>query len=154
VTGLIWEVKVDDVGHLRHMGHTYTWYNTHAATNGGVAGTANGGFAGTGICTGSDCDTQSFVQAVNAQTGEQRLCGATDWRLPSGMELQSIVHYGRHSPAIDENYFPNTPPDLFWSASPRAGDVGDALFVSFSIGGVGYHFKSANYRIRLVRAGK
>jgi len=43
-----------------------------------------------------------------------------DWRLPTVHELNSIVHFGktgRESPAIDENYFPNTgfldcmPPD-------------------------------------------
>ena len=38
VTGLIWEVKVNDPNHLRHQGHSYTWYNTDPATNGGYAG--------------------------------------------------------------------------------------------------------------------
>ena len=146
VTGLIWEVKVDDDSHLRHMGHTYTWYNTDAATNGGNAGTANGG-----TCTGSHCDTQAFVTAVNAAG----LCGATDWRMPEDVELQSIVHYGRINKAIDTAWFPNTPSNLFWSSSPYANYAAFAAWaVNFSNGHVYPYGLSDNYRVRLVRAGQ
>ena len=151
VTGLIWEVKVDDVAHLRHMAHTYTWYNTDATTNGGSAGSANAG-----TCTGSDCDTQAFVQAVNALAGSDRLCGASDWRMPSDVELQSIVDYGRTNPAIDTSYFPNTPANnAFWSASPRADDSSLAWGISSSDGGISEFRKNYNgISVRLVRAGQ
>jgi hypothetical protein len=144
-TGLIWEVKVDDNTHLRHMRHTYTWYNIDSATNGGDAGTANGG-----TCSGSGCDTQAFVQAVNAAG----LCGASDWRLPTVQELLSIVHNGPNSPAIDRDYFPNSPSAWFWSSSPNASDANGAWYVSFSYGYVDENSKSLNFWVRLVRAGQ
>ncbi|SYZ81279.1 putative lipoprotein [Vibrio paracholerae] len=98
VTGLIWEVKQPvGSGGLRDASHTYTWYNPDNSSNGGDAGTQNGG-----TCQGSACDTQAFVNAVNSQG----LCGASDWRLPSVNELFSIVHNGRIEPAIDQAYFP------------------------------------------------
>ena len=42
LTGLVWEVKSDDGG-LRDKDWTYTWYNPDPATNGGSAGTPDGG---------------------------------------------------------------------------------------------------------------
>ncbi|MDF1614644.1 DUF1566 domain-containing protein [Desulfurivibrio dismutans] len=144
-TGLIWEVKVDDDSHLRHLGHTYSWYNEENATNGGNAGTQNGG-----TCSGSECDTQAFVQDVNAAG----LCGANDWRLPTVQELLSVVDNGRTSTAIDLDYFPNTSSDQFWSSSPYAGHVNPAWLVSFSGGRVYYDGKGSGNRVRLVRAGQ
>ncbi|WP_006786419.1 DUF1566 domain-containing protein [Thiorhodospira sibirica] len=142
VTGLIWEVKVNDRNHLRHHGHTYTWYNPDPNTNGGRAGTQN-----RGLCVGSDCDTLGYVQAINAQG----LCGANDWRMPTRVELESLVHAGRHSPAIDISHFPHTPSNWFWSSSPYAGSSVHAWLVGFSNGRVG-GFKDHTCRVRLVRA--
>ena len=41
---------------------------------------------------------------------EDGVCGRVGegWRLPSFEQLQSIVDYGKASPAIDDSYFPNT----------------------------------------------
>lgn len=44
----------------------------------------------------------------------------TDWRLPSGRELLSIVDYSRYSPAINTTYFPNTQPNWYWSSTESA----------------------------------
>jgi hypothetical protein len=41
------------------------------------------------------------------------LAGHDDWRLPSRIELVSIVDFTRVDPAIDVNAFPNTPIGLF-----------------------------------------
>jgi len=38
VTGLVWEVKVDNAAHLRHFWHGYSWYDTNPAVNGGNTG--------------------------------------------------------------------------------------------------------------------
>ncbi|MBQ0943037.1 DUF1566 domain-containing protein [Ideonella sp. 4Y16] len=82
VTGLVWEVKTDEGG-LRDQHHTYTDYRD-----------------------GRPGDASEFVPAVNAAG----LCGATDWRLPTAWELQSLVDYGQTSPnlPIDTAWFPHT----------------------------------------------
>ena len=144
VTGLIWEIKTTDGG-LRDRNHTYSWYNPDSNTNGGTAGLQNGG-----SCSGSDCDTHAFVQAVNSQG----VCGATDWRMPTRRELMSIVNNGQVSPTIDTAYFPNTPSVWFWSSSPYAGYPTSAWGVVFNNGLVGDGNKNGKGRVRLVRAGQ
>ena len=151
-TGLIWEEKSDDGG-LRDKDNTYTWYNTDSTTNGGNAGTQNGG-----ICTGGIfCDTVGYVTAVNA-TG---LCGASDWRLPTRGELTSIVDNGIFFPAatIDGTYFRNTNANnygnlSFWSSSPYVKGSDSAWSVDFADGSVIYYNKSRSDYLRLVRGGQ
>lgn len=136
----------DPSSQLRHKDHTYTWFNSDVTTNGGDEGTANGG-----DCVDDDnCDTEKFVAAVNAAG----LCGAADWRMPTRRELVSIVHNGRTSPAIDTDWFPNTPSTWFWSSSPYASNSLDAWYVGFDFGNVLWDSKSHDYRVRLVRAGQ
>ncbi len=149
VTGLTWEVKTADGG-LRDQNNTYTWYNPDPNTNGGDAGTQNGG-----TCTGGiACDTYHYAQAVNTAG----LCGAGDWRLPSQEELISIVDFGiPHSapPTIDTAYFPYTPSWLWWSASPNASGPGGAWVVNFFNGSdVVVETSLGNTLIRLVRGGQ
>jgi hypothetical protein len=144
VTGLIWEVKT--TSGLRSQGHSYTWYNSDVATNGGSAGTASGGTCAT---TGR-CDTEKFVADVNAAG----LCGASTWRMPTVKELESIADLGRYNPAIDPTYFPNTRASDFWSASAFAYWSAPAWIVYFDLGGASYNYKNSYYHVRLVRAGQ
>ena len=144
VTGLIWEVKT--TSGLRSMNNTYTWYEPDNSKNGGSAGTQNGG-----SCTGSACDTQGYVQAVNAQG----LCGASDWRMPDRNELLSIVDNSRFNPAIDTGYFPNTPASLVWSSSPYAYRSNGVWYVFFYYGVDAFIYKTySGVRVRLVRGGQ
>jgi hypothetical protein len=154
-TGLVWEVKRNDATHLRHMGHSYTWYSTDAANSGGAAGTETGGSC-TGVANTAKCNTQSFATAVNALPAGQALCGFRDWRMPAVDELAGLAHLGRSNPAIDGNYFPNTSSSGYWSASPLAGYPGFAWLVYFSdgYGYYGYGFKSLALQVRLVRSGQ
>lgn len=150
LTGLIWEVKVNNATSLRHMNHTYTWYNTNTAVNGGNAG----GIGTAGTCNGTltACNTSEYVAAVNAQG----LCGANDWRMPTPLELAGILHYGRFSPSIDPAYFPNTSTSgsasAAWSGLNFAAVPSSAWNVLFSDTGVS-NDKSYNVGIRLVRGG-
>ena len=146
VTGLMWEVKTDDGG-LRDGDHTYSWYNSDSNTNGGVAGTENGG-----TCTDvGNCDTEKYVASVNAVG----LCGYNDWRMPDISELHSIVQLGTYSPAIDTAYFPTTVSDIdhafYWTSSLYVSDNSNAWTVFLSNGLAGRSGKSSNEYMRLVR---
>jgi hypothetical protein len=57
-----------------------------------------------------------------------------DWRLPTIIELASIVDVGQANPSINVTSFPATPSDLFWSSSPVAGSSTTAYSVYFSDG--------------------
>ncbi len=141
VTGLMWEVKTDDGG-LHDKDNTYTWYNPDSSNNGGDAGTQNGG-----TCTGSDCDTSSFVTAVNSAG----LCGQSDWRLPTKDELLSIADLSISNPAIDSDYFPRTQSGFYWSSSPYAYGNNDAWSVYFGFGYDSSFDKDYSHFVRLVR---
>ena len=146
VTGLMWEVKVNDASHLRHMNWSYTWYDSNASTNGGSVGTASAG-----VCkTTGRCDTEKFVQDVNAAG----LCGHSNWRMPTRKELISIVDYGRYNPAVDAGWFPNTLASVFWSASALAYGSSNAWLVYFNFGHAHYDGKGNGGQVRLVRAGQ
>lgn len=150
VTGLMWEIKVNNPALLRHMGHTFTWYDSNPSTNGGQAGTSSGG----GNCLAAGrCDTEKFVQDVNSAG----LCGHNDWRLPRTNELLSIVDYGvsdSGAPTVDTAYFPNIPTSAsFWSGSADARDATSAWLVGFYSAVVGKWRKSAGEHVRVVRVG-
>jgi hypothetical protein len=59
---------------------------------------------------------------------------AGDWRLPTLLELVSVVDFTQASPAVDPDAFPSTPADSFWTSTPVAGSAGDAWYVNFSTG--------------------
>ena len=152
VTGLIWEIKTDDNG-LRNVGHRYTWYDTNTAINGGNAGTL--GTSTTCNSTLSNCNTTAFRNSVNALAGASRLCGQTDWRLPTASELQSLLHDGAFTPAIDGVYFPNTISNSYWSGVNSASNAGLAAWcVFFDDGFVDFNNKSGVSGVRLVRGGQ
>lgn len=140
-TGLIWEAKVNDLDDPGHVGHTYTWYDPDSNSNGGLSGTPGGG-----ICQGSPCDSAAYVAAFN----ELRMCGATDWRLPTRQELSSIVHAGRSGPALDPAFFPLAT-GVYWTATPAAADPASAWVVDFNDGSIHTELKSTAGHIRLVR---
>jgi hypothetical protein len=144
ITGLIWEVKT--TSGLRNKDSTYTWYSSDSSTNGGDAGTANGG-----TCSdGTGCDTEKFVTDVNTA----KLCKATDWRMPTRRELLTLVLADGSSPAIDPTYFENTQQSYFWSGSAYALYDTDAWLVDFNDGRDESDMKFyANY-VRLVSGGQ
>ncbi|MCH8543030.1 MAG: DUF1566 domain-containing protein [Alcanivorax sp.] len=147
VTGLIWEVKVDDAAHLRHRAHSYSWYNPDPDTNGGGAGVQNGG-----SCTGSACDTLAYAAAVNALNDGEGLCGINDWRLPDRRELHSIVHYGSTSGVwLDTTHFPNTASSAYWSSTPSSPRADLAWAIVASTAAVNLYSKDVHSSaVRLV----
>jgi hypothetical protein len=79
--------------------------------------------------------TYTWAQAL-AYCPTLTLAGHSDWRLPSVIELSSIVDQGQSYPSINSTYFPSTPSDYFWtaSASPLAGSPSYAWLVDFGHG--------------------
>ena len=145
VTGLLWEVKVDNPSHLRHLSHTYTWYDPTSPDG-------NLGLQDGGNCIGSNCDTTGFAEAVNAQG----LCGASDWRMPTRLELQGIIDYHRFEPAFDSAYFPNTLSTFYWYWSgSRTQSVFAGAWLWGFIGGESLiGALDTDYHVRLVRGGQ
>ncbi len=58
----------------------------------------------------------------------------TGWRLPTALELQMIVDFGRFQPAIDTAYFPNTKSARYWASTVYAADPSHAWTVDFTYG--------------------
>jgi hypothetical protein len=168
VTGLVWEVKVDDEDHLRHKDHTYIWSENPESWDGDQLS-----------CNETlemNCTTAGYRHAVN----EAELCGFDDWRMPTIKELEGIVDFGRDSVTdelplesrpslrlardlepepglahgmIDPDFFPNTPAAVFWSGTPYANTTeSNAWNVDFLNGEVNPdRAHETTNRVRLVR---
>jgi hypothetical protein len=120
----MWEGKTDDGG-LRDKDNVYT-------NLGGGAGT----------------DASGYVAAVNAA----RLCGHADWRLPTMLELHTLLDYSRTSaPALAPAWFPNTAISHHWT-SDSTGLVNNAwtLYPSLQVGAAEYP-RTSSLAVRLVR---
>lgn len=133
--GLAWEVKTRDGG-WRDRNHSYSWFNTSGARDGGR-------------CTGVACDTASYVQAMN----QNKVCGYSDWRLPTRSELESLVDFHKQvpEPTINQNYFPQALASWYWTASSNQSRPDYAWYVLFRNGIALNDLKTHPKHIRLVR---
>jgi serine/threonine protein kinase len=93
-------------------------------------------------------DTSAYVDSVNAM----RLCGYSDWRLPTKDELAGLVVKGVR-PTIDSTWFPNTQASGYWSASIYAGSAAFAWGIDFGNGNLGNVSRNNSGQVRLVRDG-
>ncbi len=79
------------------------------------------------------------------------LLGGVGWRLPSRIELLSIVDYGRRDPSIVVSVFPSTLPNPpYWTWSRLQGRD-DSFAISFHDGEVLLADRSTMYLARCVR---
>jgi len=143
-SGLIWEVKKSEPG-LQNINNTYSWYDSDQNTNGGWAGKANAG-----VCTGSDCDTESYIKAINAK----KLCGFADWYLPSRYELNSIVDTSvlYPGPTIPKPFFPESLAGKYWTDTTFKTRRAGAWIWGFDSGSDYVVEKSEAHSIRLTYA--
>lgn len=143
-SGLVWEVKKTEPG-LQNINNTYSWYDPDQITNGGWAGKANAG-----VCTGSDCDTASYVKAIN----EKKLCGFTDWYLPSRYELNTIVDasISYPGPTLPKSFFPESLPGKYWTDTTFKTRRAGAWIWSFDSGSDYVVEKSEPHSVRLTYA--
>ena len=91
-------------------------------------------------------EAQEYRQGLN-------YAGFHDWRLPTIIELRSLVDYHRQAPCIDTNAFPDTPKDWFWSSTPLNGASNTAWWVNFDYGTTYAYNKENTYSVRCVRGG-
>jgi len=81
------------------------------------------------------------------------LGGKTDWRLPTRLELLSIVDYSRTNPAIKTTYFPDCRSFVYWSGTNVAYFANLAWYVNFDFGNDYWNFKVGTFYVRCVRGG-
>jgi hypothetical protein len=104
--------------------------------------------------SGLDCATGTAV--TYDWTGAGTTCGSlslagTGWRLPTDLELTTIVDYGIYGPAIDAAYFPNTVALDYWSSTSFAPDTSNAWSVDFGYGNTYRSDKRNTKDVRCVR---
>src|SRR3989338_10874770 len=92
----------------------------------------------TGLIWQRGNSSTTMIWSATATAGSaQEYCnaltlGGSSWRLPKAAELLTLVDYGAISaPSIDQDAFPNTPTEWFWSSTPRANQPDNAWFVNF-----------------------
>lgn len=143
-TELMWEVKsaIGESG-INDADYVYSWFKTSDIDFKGHGVTENGG-----ICIDSShCDTEKFVHNMN----QLNWCGFNDWRLPTRLELQSIINYSRAIPAVEYLFFPHTQNDYYWTADIDIDDLDSAWMVNFLYGNIQGNLTSIPRAVRLVR---
>ena len=116
-----------------------------------------GNGAVTDITTGliwQQSDVKKDWEAANTYCEELDYAGSQDWRLPSLVELQTIVDKTKSNVMIDPIAFPDTKPSLYWSATTFESNYGNAMIVDFNKGDIYSEEKGFKNYVRCVRQGK
>ena len=78
--------------------------------------------------------------------------GYTDWRIPTIVELTTILDCGFGSPCIDP-IFGETASSLYTSSSTREATPTSAWYVGFLFGDLSVNPKDTSFHVRAVRGG-
>jgi hypothetical protein len=88
------------------------------------------------VASGTFTQPQALTYCANTLSS-QNLAGHSDWRLPTIIELTSIVDLGQSNPSINITFFPATPAAVFLSSSLLANSPTYAWDVIFGNGDAG-----------------
>jgi hypothetical protein len=145
VTGLTWEGKPSD-GSFRDASHRYTHFDDQNQLQLVVSNVPAAPSAEQIAAAGN---AAAYVKAVNAV----RLCGFSDWRLPSLLELHDLVDFARPAPPLLEpTWLPNTPARMFyWAAEGSAARASSARILDLSMGMARGTSRATPGYVRLVR---
>lgn len=146
-TQLMWEVKsAVGSGTINDASYIYSWFKSNSANFSGHGVTGN-----LGICADSlHCDTEKFVEVMN----QGSWCSYRDWRLPTRLELQSIINYSQAIPAVEIQFFPYAQNRYYWTADIDIDDLDSAWMVNFLYGNIQNNLTSIARAVRLVRSGE
>lgn len=98
-----------------------------------------------------DSSTRAWQAAIDYCHGLS-LTGQFDWRLPTYLELESIVDYGRGYPPPSVNPVFSCQSNGYWSATTYAYSPDDAWIVNF-YGSDNWYNKTSSFYVRCVRSG-
>jgi hypothetical protein len=109
----------------------------------------------TGLMWERSASASTFTQSqANEYCASEKTGGFSDWRVPTVVELVSLVDYSESSPSIDPVAFPGTPQlAYFWTSTPFAGNGSNAWVVYFYYGHTYYKSVANTYNVRCVRVG-
>jgi hypothetical protein len=127
----------DNVTHL-------VWQKVIPATYAGCTGN---------VAAAGDTCTLQQAKAYCASPALASTLGGAGWRLPTRIELESIVDHMRSTSALDTNVFPQPlrDEDRYWTASPYARQAGWSWHVNFDFGRTEAAVNTSNLRVRCVR---
>ncbi|MEA2700630.1 MAG: hypothetical protein QOI66_4901 [Myxococcales bacterium] len=106
----------------------------------------------TGLMWQRSASGSTFTQAAaGAACKGSKLGGYADWRLPTVIELVSIVDFTATSPSVDSATFSGTSSNLYWTSTPLAAHPTNAWYVSFAQGATSFVDASVSNLARCVR---
>jgi hypothetical protein len=94
--------------------------------------------------TYAQSDGIAYCKALN-------LGGFTDWRLPSLVELLSLVDPGTFGPSVNTMYFPTTSQAILWSSTLRLNANLPAGALYFYDGSSVFNDATSAHNVRCVR---
>lgn len=94
-------------------------------------------------------EAQAYIEELN----KKQYGGFADWRLPLKEELRTIVDYSKKELTINQDFFPHTQPEFYWSSDKYLADPKLIWGIYFGYGcGIAY-LKDLKYPLRAVRGG-
>ncbi len=99
----------------------------------------------------ASADQRSWYEAEAYCDTQLILAGKADWRMPTRVELASLVDFEQHDPAIASKIFAGTAAAPYWSSSGTLGAPLEAWTVDFQWGFTTSEITNLKHPVRCVR---